>query len=56
VTLSIDGRVNNWQNGATGVINNTKNMSIAGKTNCDQATITCDYFSGEINWITIRRG
>jgi hypothetical protein len=56
VTLSIDGQVNNWQNGATGIINNSKNLSIAGKTNCDQVRVTCDYFSGEMDWIRITRG
>lgn len=56
VTLSIDGQVNNFQNGATGTINNSKNLSIGGKTNCNQDTVTCDYFSGEMDWIRITRG
>jgi hypothetical protein len=38
------------------VINNTIPMTIGGKINCDQITITCDYFSGEIDYVHVSRG
>jgi PKD repeat protein len=37
-------------------INNNKNLSIAGKSSCDQIEVTCDYFVGEIDWVKIERG
>jgi hypothetical protein len=31
-------------------------MTIGGKISCDQIEVTCDYFSGEIDYIRIYRG
>ena len=56
VTLSVDGVQRNRKLGYTGAINNKKPMTIGGKINCDQVDITCDYFSGEIDYIRITRG
>lgn len=56
VTLLIDGVQNNYQNGSTGSINNVIPYTIGGKINCDQITITCDYFSGDIDWVHISQG
>ena len=39
-----------------GTINNSIPMTIGGKINCDQVEITCDYFSGLIDFIKITRG
>jgi hypothetical protein len=55
VTLLIDGVENNHQNGSTGAINNTIPYTIGGKINCDQIEITCDYFSGDIDWVHITK-
>ena len=44
------------KNGSSGVINNTIPMTIGGKINCDQVTITCDYFSGNIDYVKLTRG
>ena len=41
-------------NGSTGNITNNRPISIAGKLNCDQVTTTCDYFTGDIDYITIK--
>jgi hypothetical protein len=56
VTLSVDGVQRNQQRGYTGTINNTKPMTIGGKISCDQVETTCDYFSGQIDYIRITRG
>jgi hypothetical protein len=56
VTLLIDGVENNHHNGSTGAINNAIPLTIGGKINCDQINITCDYFSGEIDWVRITKG
>ena len=42
--------------GATGDVTNRYPISIAGKTNCDQVTITCDYFTGEVDWVKVEKG
>ncbi len=38
---------------STGAINNAIPFTIGGKINCDQIEITCDYFSGEIDYVRI---
>ncbi len=53
VTMTIDGVRTRKALGPTGSISNTVPMTIAGKVNCDQATITCDYFVGEMDFIKI---
>ena len=44
------------KNGSTGPINNKSPFTIAGKLNCDQKTVTCNYCSGGIDWIKISHG
>ena len=56
VTMYVDGVFMSRKNGFTGTINNTIPMTIGGKINCNQTTITCDYFSGMIDYIRITRG
>jgi len=53
VTLTIDGKVVDTAKGSSGNITNNRPISIAGKINCDQITTTCDYFTGDIDYITI---
>jgi Laminin G domain len=54
VTMTIDGTTVVQSSRATwGPISNDVPLTIAGKSNCDQITITCDYFAGEIDWIKI---
>jgi hypothetical protein len=53
VTMLVDGNVTSRTRNATGTIANTRPMTIAGKGNCDQVAITCDYFSGDIDYVKI---
>jgi hypothetical protein len=53
LTLTVDGALVATSNGRTGSISNSRPISIAGKVNCDQITITCDYFTGDIDYIRI---
>jgi hypothetical protein len=53
VTMIIDGVVTSRNRNATGNISNTRPVTIAGKGNCDQVEITCDYFSGDIDYVRI---
>ena len=54
VIMTVDGVVTGRNFNATGSIANTRPLSIAGKLNCDQVTITCDYFAGDIDYIKIQ--
>ncbi len=56
VTMYVDGVFMNRKNGSTGYIDNSIPMTIGGKINCNQVKITCDYFSGMIDYIRITRG
>lgn len=56
VELWIDGVRVGRKNGAVGNIDNSTPMTIGGKINCDQISVTCDYFSGEIDYVRVYRG
>jgi Concanavalin A-like lectin/glucanases superfamily len=53
LTLTIDGSVVATANGSTGNISNTRPISIGGKLNCDQVKTSCDYFTGDMDWVKI---
>jgi hypothetical protein len=53
VTMTVDGVLASRRNGPTGNISNTWPLSIAGKVNCDQIDVTCDYYAGLIDRIQI---
>ncbi len=53
VTMYVDGELRNRKNGPTGTIDNNFPMTIGGKIDCDQIDVTCDYFSGQIDFIKI---
>jgi hypothetical protein len=56
LTLIVDGVVTKTANGSTGNIWNNRPISIAGKYNCDQVKTTCDYYTGDIDYIRIEAG
>lgn len=49
----VDGVQKGKKNGSAGTIDNKKAVTIGGKLECDQVTVTCDYFSGEIDYVHI---
>ena len=54
VTMTIDGGSPVRSSASEiGPIANSMPLSIAGKVQCDQIQDTCDYFSGDIDWIRI---
>jgi hypothetical protein len=53
VTMFVDGVVTGRNRNPTGTIANTKTLTIAGKLNCDQVEITCDYFVGDLDYLKI---
>lgn len=56
VQVWVDGVRIQQKNGSTGPIDNARPFVIGGKLSCDQGRTTCDYFSGDIDWVTITRG
>jgi PKD repeat protein len=56
VTMYVDGVQHNRLTGPTGTIANTWELSIGGKSRCDQIDVTCDYFVGDIDYIRIEKG
>ncbi len=54
VTMTVDGVQVAKIAHATGNISNTKPLSIAGKNSCDQITVTCDYWAGQIDYVQIQ--
>jgi hypothetical protein len=56
VIMTIDGTTTVQKLGRTGPISNNYPLTIGGKLNCDQVSVTCDYFAGEIDWVRIEAG
>lgn len=55
VRLTIDGTLTRFKRGTIGQINNNAAMFLGGKLYCDGQTVTCDYFAGAIDQVTIER-
>ena len=53
VTMWVDGVKKGQKAGPTGSIANDKPLTIAGKAQCDQVRVTCDYFVGVIDRVQI---
>jgi hypothetical protein len=53
LTLTVDGSVVATARGSTGTISNSRPITIGGKLNCDQVKTTCDYFTGNVDYIKI---
>jgi hypothetical protein len=53
LTLTVDGTLVATAKGSTGNISNSRPVTIGGKLNCDQVKTTCDYFTGDIDYIKI---
>lgn len=56
VEVWVDGVRIAIKNGSTGPIDNANPWTVGGKLNCDQGRTTCDYYSGDIDSISITRG
>jgi hypothetical protein len=53
VALAIDGRRVAGRQGWTGTIRNNWPVTIGGKLDCDQRTVGCDYFVGDLDYVTL---
>ena len=51
--LWIDGAAQYQATGTTGSIANTWGLTIGGKGSCDQITVGCDYWVGDIDYVRI---
>lgn len=53
IQVWVDGAQVAQKNVSTGYINNAYPFVVGGKSRCDQVKVTCDYYSGQIDWIRI---
>jgi hypothetical protein len=53
VKMKVDGELRSTRVGPTGRIRNTKPLTIAGKGDCNQVSVGCDYFTGGIDYVKI---
>jgi hypothetical protein len=56
VTMYVDGVRTGRSNRLTGALNNSKPWTIGGKSECDAVQVTCDYFAGDIDYVTLTKG
>ena len=56
VEMYVDGQRVGRKYGAVGNIDNSWPWVIGGKHKCDQIKVTCDYFTGHIDYIRLYRG
>jgi hypothetical protein len=58
VTMTVDAgttkQITRRALGVTGNISNANPLTIGGKANCDQIKVTCDYFTGAIDYVRIQ--
>ena len=54
--MYVDGVYRSKKAGTVGTIDNTFPMTVGGKIDCDQVDITCDYFTGQIDYLKITKG
>ena len=52
----VDGTKVATKNGSTGPISNSSPFTVGGKLGCDQVKVTCDYYSGSMDWIKVSHG
>ena len=52
--MIVDGKVTATLKHATGTISNSKPLTIAGKGTCDQVSVTCDYWVGQMDYVQIQ--
>lgn len=55
VTMWVDGTYQSRKAGTAGTVDNQFPMTIGGKIDCDQVKVTCDYFTGQIDFIKITK-
>lgn len=54
LTMTIDGTTTVSAQGNIGTISNTFPLVIGGKVQCNQVSVTCDYFAGNIDWVKLQ--
>ena len=53
IQVWVDGVQVATKNYSTGYINNAYPFVVGGKSRCDQIKVTCDYYTGQIDWIHV---
>ena len=45
-----------FKKGTVGNIDNSRPFFIGGKLDCNREGVTCDFFNGQLDWVTIEKG
>ncbi|WP_433199796.1 LamG domain-containing protein [Dactylosporangium sp. CS-047395] len=53
IALVVDGRTEARASGWTGYIANGWPLSVGGKTDCDQRDVGCDYYAGDLDYVSL---
>jgi hypothetical protein len=56
VSITVDGTRQRTLMGSTGSIANTLEMAIGGKSRCNEDTVGCDFFAGDIDYVRVQKG
>jgi len=56
VSMYVDGEFRNKKNGTVGTIDNNFPMTVGGKIDCNQVSVTCDYYTGQLDYLKITKG
>ena len=56
VTLYVDGVKRGSKVGPIGNLSNSYPLTIGGKPYCNQRSVSCDYFSGQVDYVHITKG
>jgi hypothetical protein len=54
--LVVDGVTTSRRTGLSGTVNNTWELSIGGKSRCNQVDVGCDFYAGDIDYVRIMKG
>jgi hypothetical protein len=55
-TMYVDGAWQSTRTGISGSLSNSYGIAIGGKSHCDQKTVICDYFAGDVDYLRIQKG
>ncbi len=52
----LDGRWQSTRSGISGSLSNSYGVALGGKSRCDQVSVVCDYFAGDVDYVRIQKG
>jgi hypothetical protein len=56
VSMYVDGAWQSTRSGISGSLANAYGVALGGKSRCDQVSVICDYFAGDVDYVRIQKG